>query len=139
MNDNNENILHIYCKDKRCKRSGSLHGTEDGSVQEIIEIFAEFAPHAFTQRTKLERQTPLHYAMRSGNIQKAKCILEIFTGKSQKSGFKPLLANSETSLTGNSALANLFNLVDYNGMRAIDLLAIRQDTEHKKYEVNLTF
>lgn len=105
MNDNNENILHIYCKDKRCKKSGSLHGTLDNSISEIIKIFYEFAPFVFTQRTKLEKQTPLHYAMKSGNIQKARCILNAFS--------KPKDLEMQMKL---------FNSTDYNGMRPIDLI-----------------
>lgn len=115
MNDNNENILHIYCKDKRCKRSGSLNGNSDQAIEEMIRIFYEGAQFVFTQKTKLEKQTPLHYAMKSGNIQKAKAILNVFSKTKD-----PVLHNQ------------LFNDLDYNGMRPIDLLSIRQDTEHKK-------
>ena len=130
LNDNNENILHIYCKDKRCKRAGSLEGTEDNSISEIISIFYEFAPHAFTQKTKLEKQTPLHFAMKSGNIQKARIILNILSKSKGNSGGNQNF--NEGWMTGSSSAANLFNFLDFNGMRAIDLLAIRQDTEHKK-------
>ena len=115
MNDNNENILHIYCKDKRCKKSGSTNGINDDSIYETIKVFYECAPFVFSQKTKLEKQTPLHYAMKSGNIQKARAILNVFS-KSKDIDIQSLL----------------FNTIDYNGMRPIDLLCIRQDSEHKK-------
>ena len=115
MNDNNENILHIYCKDKRCKKSGSTHGINDNSINDTIKIFYDCAPFVFSQKTKLEKQTPLHYAMKSGNIQKAKAILAVFAKAN----------NFEYQ-------SEIFNISDYNGMRPIDLLCIRQDSEHKK-------
>mmetsp|Transcript_32957 Transcript_32957/g.37787 ORF Transcript_32957/g.37787 Transcript_32957/m.37787 type:complete len:235 (-) Transcript_32957:233-937(-) len=115
MNDNHENILHIYCKDKRCKKSGSLHGVNDNSIFETIKLFYDHAPFVFTQKSKLEKQTPLHYAMKSGNIQKARHILNLFAKQKESTG-----------------QSELFNAVDYNGMRPIDLLSFRQDSEHKK-------
>lgn len=92
---------------------------------QIIKIFYECAPFVFTQKTKLEKQTPLHYAMKSGNIQKARCILNVF---SKAKDFE----TQNKLLTKNSHENHIFNITDYNGMRAIDLLSIRQDTEYKK-------
>ena len=81
----------------------------------MIKLFYQHAKFLFTQKTRLEQQTPLHFAMKSGNIQKAKSIIDIFSRAKDK-------------LT----LDQIFNGFDYNGMRPIDLLSIRQDTEHKR-------
>lgn len=81
----------------------------------MIEVFYKYAPTVFAEKTRLEQQTPLHYAMRSGNIQKAKAILDVFGKPKEKISYE-----------------TLFNALDYNGMRAIDLLTFRQDTEYKK-------
>lgn len=94
----------------------SLSGTTDNSIEEVIYIFYKHAPFVFSQKTKLEKQTPLHFAMKSGNIQKAKCILNAFCKA------KDMVTHDK-----------LFNFRDFNGMRPIDLLSIRQDTEYKKY------
>ena len=71
--------------------------------------------------------------MKSGNIQKAKCILDVFTkANSQKACIPGAIGSGAATMTGHSSSANLFNSLDYNGMRAIDLLSIRQESEKNK-------
>lgn len=120
MNDNNESILHIYCKDSRCKKSCPQNSTNE--ISAYIEIFYKHAKWLFTHKSRLEQQSPLHFAMRSGNIQKAKSILDVFT-----------------KFKNTNVLDQMFNDIDYNGMRPVDLLSIRQDSEHKKYGFLVTF
>ena len=75
----------------------------------VVSCLAKKKPSILSRQEKQNGYTPLHEALKAGNLELAIWMLKLDTQH------------------------ELINTVDNDGMRAIDLLAFRVDDDHKKF------
>ena len=99
----------------------SIIGYSDMTLFSIIEILlkTEKTVRHYCMQVETEYgQTPMHYAFKNLNVELA---LSVFATVKQCSAGAPELINE------------LLNTLDFQGMRPLDLLAMKIDEDHKNF------
>ena len=96
-------------RDPFIQDSDSIDGCTDMTTFKVVSCLAKKKPSILSRQEKLNGYTPLHDALKAGNLELAIWMLKL------------------------DSQHELINIVDNDGMRAIDLLAFRVDDDHKKF------
>ena len=97
-------------RDERIFDSGSINADSDMSLYYVVSQLVKAKPTLLSRQERQNGFTPLHEALKSGNLELALWLLKLAP-----------------------ADMHLLDICDRAGMRAIDLLAFKVDDAHKSF------
>ena len=98
----------VVARETKIFDSDSINGAIDMTLFEVVSSLIKQKPALCSKQDKRNNATPLHDAYKAGNLELAIWIIKL-------------------------AKSPIVDLLDNDGMRAIDLLAFKVDDDHKQF------